>query len=151
MEFYESLPYYKQFNRLCRERGIEIDLEAGDRVVYEGQAYVVAAAQENALALVDEWAEIPLEASAILYIHEWEADESCVFLPRLEQMLEVIRRQTGADPIMTPGVQKAKSVWRLSHPAAAPIVGDSLESGLLELAIRVLKAAGSGCGETREV
>ncbi|MBN2327787.1 MAG: hypothetical protein JXR73_11595 [Candidatus Omnitrophica bacterium] len=150
MNFYESLSYYNRFNQLCRERGAPLDVEAGDRLVYQGRAYIVAAAQGDALALVDDLTGIPLEPTQILYVHEWEADESCFFLPRIEQMLEVIHRQTGLDPMMTPGVKETKPVWQLSHPAAPPIVSDSLERGLLELAIRVLEAAGSEPQEASE-
>lgn len=137
--FYENLPLFKHLYDLCRRRGLRFDPETGDRFSFCGRESIVAAALGNSLALVDDLCPIPLDAARIVYVHEWESNPDCFPLPRLEQLLEIIRSRSSLYPILTPGVKETRSVWQVSHPNAPPIVNSDLERGLLELAIRVLE------------
>lgn len=138
-ESYENLSLFKRLNELCLARGIVLDPEPGSRISFRGHPYVAAAAQDDALALLDDLCAIPLDPDRIVVVNAWENDPNCFFLPSLEQLLEIIYQRSSLYPIMTPGFKETRPVWQVSHPGAPPLVSKKLETGLLELAIRILE------------
>lgn len=137
-EIYETTIHYQQFYELCRKQGISLDPEPGDRMLYQGQAFIVAAVEGDRLALVNDLTGVGLESSEVIAVQEWRDEMSCLLLPRIEQILELIKKQTSLYPMMTPGVKETKSVWQVSHPNSPPVVSSSLAMGLLALAIQIL-------------
>lgn len=137
-DFYELLPRFRLLTELCHARNFDLDPEFGDRVAYQGRAYVVAAAETTDLALIDEWCGIPLREDQIVYVNDWRDDPSCVFLPGIDLLLQMIRRISGIFPSFTPGIHKSREVWQISHPNADPIISRSLHEALLELTIRII-------------
>ena len=138
-ETLDLLPKYQRLYFLLKERGIDWDPETGEAVYYRGQAYIICAVRDNTLALLDDLADIPLTEEALLYVENWETDPTLIWIPRLEGLLRVIWERTSLHPIMTPGIEAARRVWQVLHPACDPIIARSLQEALLELAIRVLE------------
>ncbi len=138
-EIIELHPKIQEFNRRCAEREIRLAPEYGDRAVYQGHIYFVAAVSGDTLALLDDLAGAPLCDERIVYAEGWENDPACLFLPSLENLLLIVRQLSSVYPSMTPGVQDGREMWRVLHTGAPPFVTETLLEALLDLAIHLLK------------
>jgi hypothetical protein len=144
---HDLLDKYQALSRSCLQVGMDIDLEFGDQVSYQGKRYVVAAARGDRVALVDDYMSVPLNEEAIIYVTNWLDDPACVYLPSIEQLLEIIHERTNLYPTLVSGIKEIREVWQITHPNSQPIVAESLEEGLLELSIRVIENELSSANE----
>ncbi len=138
-ESYERLTQYQRLNLLCRSRIIAWDIEPGDRMAFQGHEYIVAFIDNKRLILFDDLTGSAPDPDRYIIVSDWESDSSCFYLPRMDQLLQMIEKITSVFPVMTPGVKETQSVWQVSHPNSSPIVSYSLNTGLLELLIRILE------------
>lgn len=138
-ESYERLAQYQRLQQLCRIRNIAWDFEPGDRMAFQGHEYIVAFVDCERLILFDDLTGLAPEPDRYIIVSDWENDPSCFFVPRMDQLLQIIEKITLVFPIMTPGVKETQSVWQVSHPNSPPIISSSLDTGLLELLIRILE------------
>lgn len=139
LDIYELIPKLERLKILCAQHQITLDPETGQRMFYQGQIFTILSAQGNRLALTDDLPKIPFDASHVFYVEDWEEEESCYFLPRVEDLLQIIRDRTTLFPSMTPGVKITREVWQVRHGSGATVVSGSLLEGLLDMAIELLQ------------
>jgi len=140
MDFsYELLPKFQRLHTLRQQRNLPIEPDFGDWVYYRGQIALVLASQEDALALADEYAEIPLLEKDAVLIKNWRNDPDLILLPSIEDLLNIIQQISHYSPTLTPEAAPDRIGWRAVHPKVSPILSASLLEALLELANQILE------------
>ncbi|MEW6234676.1 MAG: hypothetical protein AB1656_04755 [Candidatus Omnitrophota bacterium] len=136
---YELLPKYQRLKTLSQQRGIPIEPDFGDWICYRGQIGLVLGYYEDALALADEYADIPLLEKDAILIKNWRDDPHLILLPSIEDLLKIIQEYSHYSPTLTPEAAPDRIGWRAVHPKASPILSASLLEALLDLAILLLE------------
>jgi hypothetical protein len=135
----DRFPIYQKLNRLLHEGEFDLQPECGDAILYQGQLYAVLAVHKNQIALVDDLARIPFHEEDILEVNDWKQEPTCLFIPKIENVLHMIFQKSGHYPIMTPGIQSGRDVWQITHPHSDRIIASSLQEALFLLAIHILE------------
>ncbi|MGI6456641.1 MAG: hypothetical protein ACOX5R_13630 [bacterium] len=139
LNLYELIPKLERLKLLCSEHGITLDPECGHQVFYQGQVFHVLSAHGNHLALLDTLPAIPLDLNQIVYVEDWIQESSCLFIPRVEDVLQIIHDKTTLFPSMTPGIKATREVWQIRHPNGTTIVSGALLEGLIDLALAMIQ------------
>lgn len=139
-ELFDNVDLCVKLNKLCQRLDVTIPVEPGCHVVFSGQSYSVISVRHDRLAVVDEFTPLPVQESSIVYITDWLNDDACVIVPGVEMLLQIIFDATGFFPTLIPGVEAAREVWKVQHPAAEqPYIFKTPNAALLELAVHLLQ------------
>ncbi len=135
----ELYSLYRRLNVICQERGFSLEPEWGDIILYQGHLALVVAERGDKLAVIDDIGTFPINKNDVYSIENWKQESSCLMIPRVDQLVNIIAQKSSHFPVMTPGIEAAKEVWQITHPYSSNIITKSLEEALLTLAIRLLE------------
>lgn len=138
-EAYELIPKYRRLKDLSRFHQRMLEPEFGERVVYQGQTYLVLGIRHNQLMLLDEYAAMPFDPNHLVYVDDWQNEDELIPLPNVTELLYIIQDLSTLFPAMTPGVESTREVWQIRHPNCDPVVARTLQEALLDMTIQLLE------------